>query len=315
MAAASAPPAARCRAASAAIAGAARRRSPAGAPTASPPTATTAARGRSPGCGRPGTRACRCRIADKEFGAAGFYGPAPSREWTQQTLASSTTPSSPGEQLAGNLLGFFRAHGDHFVYDRRNPALSDNRHESRSAGAALRLHRGLSDGHRLSAGVEAGADWLDSSSLGERGYGRASAFGEAQAARAARPRCVRACAGTPTARFGQALSPSLALTGPLRAALRWRASAGGAFRVPTFTELYYHDPNHAASPDLRPERAWAADAGLDLDLGRRVVASLTGFGRRERDVIDWVRAEPGRALAHGERARGADLRRRDARCS
>jgi iron complex outermembrane receptor protein len=224
---------------------------------------------------------------DKEFGALGFYGPAPSREWTRQSLASLERSFSIGPRLPGELQLFGRGHGDHFVYDRRNPALSESRHESRAVGAALRLHRSLGTA-RVSVGVEAGADWVDSTNLGERGFGRASAFSEAEGRLAGvvfRPGLRFDAYG----RFGTALSPSLALGGPLRTGIRWRASAGRAFRVPTFTELYYHDPNNLGSADLRPESAWAADAGLELALGPRGSASLGSFARRESDVIDWVR--------------------------
>jgi outer membrane cobalamin receptor len=224
---------------------------------------------------------------DKGFGALGFYGPAPSREWTTQSLAALDHSFSAGRRLGGSLQLFARAHSDHFLYDRRNPSLSENRHRSRSLGAALRLHRAFG-GLRLSAGAEAGADWVASTNLGDHGFGRASLFAEGEGRWGpvvARPGLRLDAYG----RFGSALSPSLALAGPLHTGLRWRASAGRAFRVPTFTELYYHDPNNLGSPDLRPESAWGGDAGLDLDLGRTGSASLTVFDRRETNVIDWVR--------------------------
>lgn len=234
---------------------------------------------------------------DKEFGALGFYGrtadgaPAPSREWTRQTLASFDHSFSVGERLAGSILTFARLHSDHFLFDRRAPALSDNRHDSRALGVGLRLHRALGGFGRVSAGTEAGADWVHSTSLGDRGYGRASLFAEAEGRLGpvvARPGLRFDAYG----RFGSALSPSFAASAALHRRLRWRASAGRAFRVPTFTELYYRDPNHQAASDLRPETAWGADTGLDLDLDRDTDARFTVFGRWESDVIDWVRPSP-----------------------
>jgi len=231
---------------------------------------------------------------DKQFGALGFYGrtadgaPAPSREWTRQSLASFDDSFSVGERLAGSVLAFARVHADHFVFDRRNPALSDNRHSSRALGLALRLHRSLGGFGRVSAGAETGADWVHSTTLGDRGFGRASLFAEAESRIGpivARPGLRFDAYG----RFGSALSPSFALSAALHPRLRWRTSAGKGFRVPTFTELYYRDPNHQASSDLRPETAWGADTGLDLDLGRGFDARVTAFGRWESNVIDWVR--------------------------
>lgn len=91
--------------------------------------------------------------------------------------------------------------------------------------------------------------------------------------------------------FGTAWSPSLAISGWSSPRLKWRASGGHAFRVPTFTELFYVDPNHQASGTLSPETAWSADAGVDA-IGTAWTASVTAFGRWEENVIDWVRLSP-----------------------
>ncbi len=72
--------------------------------------------------------------------------------------------------------------------------------------------------------------------------------------------------------------------------MKLRASGGHAFRVPTFTELYYRDPNHQGRGELDPERAWAVDGGVDVFLERGFSSSATVFGRWENNVIDWVRA-------------------------
>jgi hypothetical protein len=60
----------------------------------------------------------------KDFGANGFYGAAPSHEWTHQTLATATGAlgSSHGWTFLG--AGSYRTHGDHFIFDVRRPALS-----------------------------------------------------------------------------------------------------------------------------------------------------------------------------------------------
>jgi iron complex outermembrane receptor protein len=55
--------------------------------------------------------------------------------------------------------------------------------------------------------------------------------------------------------------------------------------------LYYHDPANVGSPDLRPERAWSYEGGVDWNAGGRLRAGLTIFQRRERDGIDYVRAK------------------------
>ena len=58
--------------------------------------------------------------------------------------------------------------------------------------------------------------------------------------------------------------------------------------MPTFTELFYVDPNHQAAGELTPETAWSADAGID-GYGGPWTMGLTVFARWEENVIDWVR--------------------------
>jgi iron complex outermembrane recepter protein len=65
-----------------------------------------------------------------------------------------------------------------------------------------------------------------------------------------------------------------------------------AFRLPTYTDLYYHDPANVGSPDLRPEKAWNYEGGLDLHLTDRLKATGTVFHRRDQDLIDYVRYSP-----------------------
>jgi iron complex outermembrane receptor protein len=71
--------------------------------------------------------------------------------------------------------------------------------------------------------------------------------------------------------------------------LRVRVATGHAFRIPTFTELYYQDPGHLASPDLTAESGWSLDGGVDWNHGPWS-ASFSPFRRWDRDVIDWVKA-------------------------
>ena len=75
--------------------------------------------------------------------------------------------------------------------------------------------------------------------------------------------------------------------------LRLRGGASHAFRLPSFTELYYHDPANIGSPSLKPEQAWSSEAGAEWRPVGRILAQTTVFDRRERNDIDYVRASAG----------------------
>jgi iron complex outermembrane receptor protein len=66
-----------------------------------------------------------------------------------------------------------------------------------------------------------------------------------------------------------------------------------AFRVPSYTELYYSDPVDFGNPSLRPESAWTYEAGVDWQPNSRVRGELTVFNRRVRDGIDYYRTDVG----------------------
>ncbi len=227
---------------------------------------------------------------DKDFGAAGFYGPAPSQERTTQTMLSARDQRTirPGWSLTTD--GWYRTHGDEFLYDPRVLGARPNRHRTQVVGGAARVGGRLTPALRLTSGAEATADWLRSSALGDRTEWRVSGFAELEA-RAGRLMLYPSARFDSYSTFGQAWSPSLAAALSLRPRVKWRASVGRAFRVPTFTERFYTDPNHRANDALAPERGWTADTGVDTYLGGTWVGAVTGFVRRERDVIDWVRPD------------------------
>lgn len=227
---------------------------------------------------------------DKDFGAAGFYGPAPSREETMQTLVSARDQRQVRPEWTLTTDAWYRTHGDEFLYDPRVVGALPNQHRTYVAGGGVRLGGPLTSALRMTAGLEGTADWLRSSALGDRNEGRISAFAELEA-RLGRLLLYPSARVDTYSTFGSAVSPSLAVALPVQPRVKWRASIGRAFRVPTFTERFYTDPNHRANDALEPEQGWTADTGVDTYLGGNWVGTVTGFVRRERNVIDWVRPD------------------------
>ncbi len=226
----------------------------------------------------------------KEFGANNFYGGnAPSREWTNQTLAAADHRfgSPAGWTIDGRAS--YRTHGDRFLFDERRPLLSDNRHRTHAALVSVNGARGGPAGASVTAGLEGGGDWIRSSNLGDHSIARVSAFGEWRQPVGRRAQFDAMLRVDRYDEFGTSWSPSLGIGWWPSSAVRLRASAGRAFRVPTFTERYYSDPANLARADVGPETAWAGEGGADLFLPRGWLLQATVFGRADDDVIDWLR--------------------------
>jgi outer membrane cobalamin receptor len=225
----------------------------------------------------------------KEFGANNFYGGnAPSREWTNQALVSSDHRFG---RAAGWTLGAraaYRTHGDRFVFNQTNPALSDNRHRTHAVLGAMTATRKVGPAD-LTAGFEGGGDWIRSSNLGDHEIGRVSGFAEWRQPVGTRLHFDAALRADRYSEFGASWNPSAGVAWWASSVVRLRGSAGRAFRVPTFTERYYSDPANLARADVGPERAWAGEAGVDLFLPGGLFAQGTVFGRADSDVIDWLR--------------------------
>jgi iron complex outermembrane receptor protein len=103
--------------------------------------------------------------------------------------------------------------------------------------------------------------------------------------------------------FGASASPSLSGSWWMMPRIRLRSSVGRAYRIPSFTELYYRDPNHQANAALKPESAWSAEIGADFIPAKSWLGSFTVYSRNERNVIDWIR------LSTAEKWRTANIRK------
>jgi iron complex outermembrane receptor protein len=71
--------------------------------------------------------------------------------------------------------------------------------------------------------------------------------------------------------------------------LKLKCSAASAFRIPTFTELYYSDAANQGDPNLKKERANNFVLGAEFK-EKSVNFGLDAFLRRLRSQIDWTRA-------------------------
>jgi iron complex outermembrane receptor protein len=227
------------------------------------------------------------RHARRAFGANGFYGNSPSKEWTTQTLLGVRQERTIGAWTMMTRAAY-RRHTDRFRWDINRPGFAENVHATDALEGTLSAGRMAGPSARVTIGAGGGADWIDSSNLGDHTYTRAHAFAETLWTPTASFSTQLGARIDHYSAFGTAVSPSASASLRLSPTVRLRASAARAFRIPTFTERFYTDPAHQASAQLDPERGWSLDGGVDLTLGR-VSLGVTPFIRWDDDVIDWVR--------------------------
>jgi iron complex outermembrane receptor protein len=227
----------------------------------------------------------------KDFGANGFYGNAPSHEWTNQTLVAADRGFGSWGNWQATGTASYRTHGDRFLFDVRRPGVAENRHRTHAAIGSLRLSRVIAGRASFAAGAELSADWIRSSNLGDHTTRRVSAFAEWRQAAGTTVQFDTSVRVDRYTEFGSAVSPSIGAAWWPTSGLRVRASTGRAFRAPTFTERYYSDPANWARPEVGAETSWGAESGIDLFMSDDWHASGTVFGRLDDGVIDWLRAD------------------------
>jgi iron complex outermembrane receptor protein len=221
---------------------------------------------------------------DKPFGADQFYGPFDSWERTKSWFVGL-------KQDLGSSTEFdfgFRRHTDEFVLFRNQPLIFENNHIDKSWQADLRRHQPLTKNSTLFFGAEGIHETITSNNLGDHDRSRGAVYLDYDV-RAFRRYSFSAGLREEifSASHGE-LNPMLAGGVWLKPGWKLRASASRAFRLPSYTDLYYHDPANFGNPLLGPESAWDYEGGLLWAHNSTFKLDLTVFERRDRNVIDYV---------------------------
>jgi iron complex outermembrane receptor protein len=227
-------------------------------------------------------------FGDRPFGADQFYGNFNSWERTRTWFAAAR--QELGSRTSVSFA--FRRHTDLFVLYRDRPEIYTNRHAVESWQGSLRRREPLARNVTLSYGAEGYRDSIRSSNLGDHARNRGAAYAALDVRALGRFSFSAGGREEFYSAAGREFSPTVSAGYWASRHVRLRAGVSRAFRVPTYTELYYHDPANLGSPDLRPERAWSYEAGLDWNAGARLRGDVTFFERRERDGIDYIRRSP-----------------------
>ncbi|OQC35510.1 MAG: Colicin I receptor precursor [Acidobacteria bacterium ADurb.Bin051] len=247
-------------------------------------------------------------VSDRDFGAWRFYSDRypDEREETGMRFVRGAWAGHAGRGRLHLRLGW-REHRDLFQLDRARPELATNRHRTRVGDGEAAWSGKLGRGGELEAGIGWRQERLSSDSLGDRERERLHAF--AAWARDGERGSWRGALFVERVAGEWEVHPSLAVSVPLHRG-RLRFAAASAYRVPSFTELYYRDPAIEGNPGLAPERSLTVEGGYELEIGGWL-AGGTLFHRDGRDLVDFVRPPGGevfRALNVREVvARGCEL--------
>jgi outer membrane cobalamin receptor len=233
---------------------------------------------------------------DRPFGANGYYCACDSWEETGTKFfsASQTIGRNPdGLQHRFNFA--FRRHNDHFILYRYQPDVSQNLHQVDTYQANYALNGVINERARWTGGASFLSEGIDSNVAGQRRRERAATFFVLNLRPGQRLNLSLGIREEVWRKWRGEISPSLAAGYWLGAGFKIRGQIGHAFRMPTYTDLYHHDPFNIGNPGLVPESAWNYEGGADWYSGGGTRVTATWFERREQGTIDWVR-DPGASV-------------------
>lgn len=224
-------------------------------------------------------------LSDRPFGADQFYGNYNSWERTKGWFASAR--QELGTKTEVDFA--YRRHTDLFVLYRDRPQVFTNRHAVESWEGDIRRKETFGSAGRLFYGAETYADSIDSNNLGTHSRIREAGYVAYEGQWRKRFTFSAGLRDEIYGSFNNELSPSASAGLWISSKWKVRGAVSRSFRLPTYTDLYYHDPANIGSPDLRPESAWSYEGGVDWRPANRVRVEATVFERRDRDLIDYVR--------------------------
>jgi len=229
---------------------------------------------------------------EKVFGAYDFYSPGlgnPSYEWTKTYLLNSGfTLNRDGLLIKPNFL--WRRHSDKFAYIRTIDSYNHHRTDMFTPSIYFQKDTGLLG--KAGLGFEWGQERIISSNIGKHTRSHKSIFIDDS-----KDLTNKLAAGSSFRfddfdGFGQVYTGSLSAKFKLTDELAFNFGISRSMRVPSFTELYYSDPISLGNVNLAAEKAWNYQAGFEYKQ-EDFFSSLSFFLRQERQMIDWVRSDPG----------------------
>jgi iron complex outermembrane receptor protein len=227
-------------------------------------------------------------LRDSPFGANQFYGDYDSWERTKSWFASGLQDIGADTEIDFS----YRRHTDLFVLYWQDPQIYTNRHADETYDGAVRRTQKLPWKAKLHYGTEVAHDAIQSNNLGYHARHREAIYADYDVRVLSRYSFNIGMRDDIYDGWRNQLSPNASAAAWINGHFKLRAAVNRAFRLPTYTDLYYSDPATLGNPNLKPETAWNYEAGLDWHATAKLGGALTFFNRHDSNIIDYLQTQP-----------------------
>ena len=225
---------------------------------------------------------------DKQFGANSFYSDLfPNQyERTLSKFGNASIDMKIGSTTLTTKI-YLRTNFDDYHLDKYRPDWNHNTHRTNSYGGETQISINSTLGVS-SIGLEFSKDEINSTNLGIHDRNKGGIFAEQYFQPADNISVSAGFFAYNYSSIGWKFWPGIDAVFKPSEKLRFFASAGQAFRIPTFTELYYVSPANLGNPNLLFEQTLNYEIGFSFnEKFWKTGGSI--FVKQGKNLIDWVR--------------------------
>ncbi|MBU1678943.1 MAG: TonB-dependent receptor [Bacteroidetes bacterium] len=227
---------------------------------------------------------------EKDFGANSFYSskyPDQSEHTITKLLAASSEYFLGSINVSPKI--YWRRNNDEFLLKKNNPAFYKNLHETNVFGGEIGISV-KSDYGSTSFGGEFGSDKIVSNNLGNHSRERHGYYLEHQFESIIGINLNVGGFAYKYSNLDWKVWPGFDAAYRISQSVKIYSSYGKAFRVPTYTELFYNDPVTAGNQFLKYEESDSYEFGSSFN-SSNVSLRANIFYREGKNLIDWVKSD------------------------
>lgn len=227
-------------------------------------------------------------FTDNKFGADGFYGVKYPNQWEHTTTKFLNTGAEFGNEVFSiSPKIYWRRNDDNYLLDYEKPEIYQNIHQTNVYGAELQSSIKSEIG-TTSFGGEFINDEIKSTNLGVHSRDKKGIYAEQKVSLIKNFDIITGAFIYNYSGLGWKFWPGLDLGYSFSESVRIYGSIGKAFRIPTYTELYYSSPISRGYPELKPEETLNYEAGLNF-IKDLYAVKVNLFRKEGKNLIDWTR--------------------------
>jgi len=226
----------------------------------------------------------------KNYGANSFYTVKfpKQAEKTKIQLAAVSADIELGKFNLSPKI-FWRKNIDEFVLDKDNPTFYKNNHATNVLGIESQITTNILGG-ATSLGFEFNYDNIQSNNLGKHNRTKLGIAAEQKITFVKQLTFNLSGYAYKYADFGWKFWPEINLAYLPFNSIKVYTNFGRAFRIPTYTELFYNDPITKGNANLKPEESTNYEVGLNYNY-KIFTTNVSIFRKEGSNLIDYVKNE------------------------